>query len=690
MKEKIIEILTSATKKMSVYEIRDELKLENIDELSKTLDELVDEYKVYKTGNKKYMLFSKNDFFRVGILSMNKKGFGFVISEDPNRKDVFINGSSLNKATDGDKVLISVEPKDNSGKVLKILSRDLDCLIGEIVFEHHKAYLKLDDEKKKMKILVKGSKLDDVVEGTKVKVKITKEKTNSTFIANIEKIIGHKNDPHVDVLSVALKYDFDPTFPLDVEEQIDKIETEVDEKELVGRRDLTGEMIFTIDGDDTKDIDDAISVSKHDGIYTLGVHIADVSHYVTEGSPLDNEAYKRGTSAYLADSVIPMLPHKLSNGICSLNPGVIRLSESCIMDINTKGEIIRHEIFPSYIKSNIQMTYNKVNNIINNNIIAEGYEPYVDSLKLMQELAHILRKNKETRGYLAFDIPEAKAICDENGKCIDIKKRLQDEGECLIEDFMIAANECVATHLRNLNVPSIYRIHEKPDPDKVNEFIAYAVPLGLKLTEPLAEYTPRKIQSLLNEVNELENSEVLSELLLRSMRKAIYSTDNVGHFGLGSECYTHFTSPIRRYPDLTIHRLLRKYVFENNKNTSGMQEKMAATAENSSLREQASIEAEREVLSMKMAEYMESHIGEEYEGVISGLTNFGMFIALPNLIEGLVHLNNLTDDYYNYDEKNMSMTGERKGKRYHLGDKVKIKVIGATKSNGQIDFMIIE
>ena len=689
MKDKILEILTNSSKKLNCYEIQEALKASDVNSVIECLNKLENEYLVYKTKSNKYMLFSRNAYFRIGNLAMNKKGYGFVLSENEEQKDIYVNGNDLNNATDGDRVLISVDPINNSGKVIKILKRDLEGLVGEIYFESKKAYLKLDDEKKNIRIIVKGDKVKDVVEGTKVKVKIDKIKKGKTFIAEIEKIIGHKNDPHVDVLSIALKYGFDNTFPEEVIKQVTEIENEVSEKELQGRTDLTDKIIFTIDGDDTKDIDDAISIEKKGDNYILGVHIADVSNYVTENSPLDIEAYNRGTSAYLADSVIPMLPHKLSNGICSLNPGVIRLAESCVMEINSKGEVVSHTIFPSYIKSRIQMTYKKVNNILKNNIVAEGYEPFVDKLKEMEELAKILRQNKINRGYLAFDIPEAKAICDENGKCIDIIKRTQDVGECLIEDFMIAANECVASHIYNLNLPSIYRVHDKPNPEKLMDFVNFAIPFGFKLNDNLENITPRSIQSILKDIELFDNAEILSEVLLRSMKKAVYSKDNIGHFGLGSKCYTHFTSPIRRYPDLIVHRLVRKYIFNNDRNVAGLEEKLGSDAENSSLREQASIEAEREVLDMKMAEYMESHIGEEYDGMISGVTNFGMFVQLPNLIEGLVHVSTLDDDYYSNDEKTKRMVGKDKGKSYGLGDKVRVKVISASKTSGEIDFKIV-
>ena len=463
-------------------------------------------------------------------------------------------------------------------------------------------------------------------------------------------------------------------------------------QDKVGRVDLTDKQIFTIDGADTKDIDDAISYEYENGLHVLGVHIADVSYYVTENSFLDKDALARGTSSYLADSVIPMLPHKLSNGICSLNEGVERLTQSCVMKIDNKGNVVDYDIFPSFIKSKKKMTYSKVNDIIMRNIIDPEYTEYADTLKQMNNLAHILRENKVKRGYIDFDLDEAKVIVDEDKNVAGIEKRVREDGEKLIEDFMIAANETVATHIFNMNLPFLYRVHDVPNVEKVDKFLKMVSLLGYKLTGKVKDLTPISMQKLLNQLKDVPQYKILSSMLLRSMRKAVYQRENIGHFGLGSKCYTHFTSPIRRYPDLEVHRLLRKYLYENQINEETIdyyQANLDIIATQSSEREQAAVDAEREVMDMKMAEYMESHIGEEYEGIITGVENFGFFVELDNMVEGLVHVNSLKGDYYNYVEELLCLIGQNTKKRYTMGDRVKVKCVGASKEARTIDFELV-
>ena len=388
-----------------------------------------------------------------------------------------------------------------------------------------------------------------------------------------------------------------------------------------------------------------------------------------------------------------MLPHQLSNGICSLNEGVIRLSMSCVMEIDNNGKVVNYEIFPSYIKSSKKMTYKHVNNLLMRNIVDEGYEPFKDILLKMNELAHILRKEKISRGYIDFEIDEAKIVQDESGKAIDVIKRVREDGEKLIEDFMIAANECVAQTIYNMDLPFIYRIHENPKPEKVDEFLNLVKILGYKLKTNVKEITPKVMQSVINELKDKPEFPILSTLLLRSMRKAEYSKENLGHFGLASKAYTHFTSPIRRFPDLTVHRLLKKYLVENDMSMTTintLETSLIEVASQSSEREVAAVDAERDVDDMKMAEYMESHVGEEFEGIISGITSYGMFVELPNLIEGLVHISTLKGDYFNYIEEILSMVGKSTKKTYRLGDKVKVKCVAASKLSSSIDFELVE
>ena len=547
-----------------------------------------------------------------------------------------------------------------------------------------------------MNIIIDKEDIDDLVDGHKIQVSIVKDMGNHRYLGKVNKIIGHKNDPGVDILSIMYNYEINDVFPEAVMEEVDKLPSEVLKNEIKGRRDLRDEVIFTIDGDDTKDIDDAISIKKDGDNYILGVHIADVSYYVKEGTELYKEAYDRGTSVYLADRVVPMLPHKLSNGICSLNPNVDRLAISCEMEINKDGKIINHDIFESVIKSNIQMTYKNVNKILNNEEIPTGYENYVDDLKLMEELAQILRKEKEKRGYLDFDSKEAKIIVDENGKAIDVVLRESGKGENLIEDFMIAANETVASHLYYLNYPSIYRVHEVPDDDKIKEFINSVSVLGINVKGKREFSNPRNLKTLLDQLKDREEFDILSNMLLRCMRKAEYKDQNLGHYGLGSKCYTHFTSPIRRFPDTTVHNLLRKYIFnepepkELNKLIDYYKDVLPEIAEHSSLKERNSIDCERDVEDMKMAEYMEDHIGEEYDGIIDSILNFGMFVCLPNMIEGLVRYENIVGDYFEFNEETNMLIGKRTGKKYKLGQKVRVKCISASKENSTIDFALVE
>lgn len=678
-------------------EINDMLGLKTASEykeLQEALDELVKEYVVFFTKKEKYILLKNCPGLKVGKLSVNKKGFGFVILDKED--DLYVEASNMNGAIDGDIVLAEkfMSGVRREAKVIRIIKRELDDLVGEIAYnEKGKPILILDDNKKDLTIELTGEKLKDCVEGHKVLVKALKEINKRKYLCEVIKVIGHKNDPGTDILSIAYRHGIYEDFGEEVEKELESIPNQVSEKDLKGRKDLTNEVIFTIDGDDTKDIDDAISIKmKENGNYELGVHIADVSNYVKENTALGDAAYERGTSSYLADTVIPMLPHKLSNGICSLNEGEVRLSMSCVMEINHKGKVVDYDIFPSYIKSRKKMTYKKVNDIIIRDIVVPGYEEFVDDLKLMNELHKILRKEKINRGYINFEIDEAKIIQDENGKAIDVVKRVREEGEMLIEDFMIAANETVAGHIFQMDLPFIYRVHEDPKPEKIEEFMNLVKILGYKLTGNVNSITPKTMDNILSQLKDKKEFEILSALLLRSMRKAEYSKDNLGHFGLASRAYTHFTSPIRRYPDLVVHRLLKKYLVENDMSMTTIQtldSSLIEIAQHSSERERAAVDAERDVLDMKMAEYMEDHIGEEYEGMINTITNFGFFVELPNLVEGLVHVQSLKGDYFTYVPEILAMIGKSTKKMYRLGDKVKVKCVAASKEASMVDFELV-
>ena len=692
MEEQIIEILKNEFKGQTIDEINKKLNyksLEDINKLQEVLDKMTMDGILHKSKKRDYILMQNTKSLKCGTLRVNRSGNGFVnISDGP---DVFIKSEHLNGAINNDFVEIdfSTYKGNENAFVIKVLKRNLDNLVGEIIKVKNKLIFKADDEKLDLIIKLTKESSRQLVEGHKVLVKVIRGLGKKEYLGEVVKIIGHKNDPGVDIISIALRHGIETEFNEAVINELKTIPNKVLEEEKIGRKDLTNELIFTIDGDDTKDIDDAISVERNNENYILGVHIADVSHYVLMGTALYDAAYLRGTSSYLADTVIPMIPHQLSNGICSLNPDVERLTISCVMTINPSGKVIDYSIFPSIIKSKKQMTYKNVNKILEENIIPEGYEKYAENLKLMQELASILRAEKESRGYIDFGLDEAKIIQDENGKAIDIVKRDRGIGENLIEDFMIAANETIATHIANMDLPFIYRVHDIPNTEKIEDFKNLIKQMGYQLQTNLNKITPLTMQSILKELKDKKEFSILSDMLLRSMKKAIYSPNNIGHFGLASTNYTHFTSPIRRFPDLTVHRLLRTYLFEKRLDIETInynQKYLVDVAENSSEREVEAAEAERDVLAMKMAEYMESHVGEEYIGIISGVTNFGLFIQLDNLIEGLVHISTL-DGYYEYIPELLSLISENK--RYRIGDTVKVKVINASKENSAIDFEIV-
>ena len=695
MEEQILDILKKEDKALSVHEINDSLGFTTVDELKellKVLNKLEDNLKIYRTKKDNYMLFT-NSHLKIGTLIVNKRGFGFVDIEGD--EDVFIAPSNLNGAIHNDKVIVEITSKNGmqlEGRILKIVDRKFKHMVGEFYYNKGKAYVDLDDEKIKLKIQIDKNKTMGAMNGHKVLVKITNKIKDYEYKGEIIKILGHKNDPGVDILSIVAKYGINYSFPEEVMKQTEQIPITIENENFENRRDLRNELIFTIDGDDTKDIDDAISLKiLENGNYELGVHIADVSYYVTEESALDKEAYDRGTSVYLADRVIPMLPHKLSNGICSLNEGEDRFTISCVMEIDNKGKVISYDIFESIICSKKKMTYKNVNKILEENIVPEGYEKFEQTLKDMLKLAHILRKMKENRGYIDFGIDEAKIIVDDKGKAVDVVKRYRGEGENLIEDFIIAANETVATHIYYMDLPFVYRIHGEPNEEKIDRFISFISILGYKINGKIKDVKPTTIKFILEQLKDKEEYHILSSMMLRSMQKAVYDKNNIGHFGLGSKCYTHFTSPIRRYPDLTVHRLLRKYLFKNQINkevTEYWDNKLIYLTEHSSQKERDSVDCEREVDDMKKAEYMMNHIGEEYDGIISSVTSFGMFVELENLIEGLIRIEDLPNDNYVYDEATFSIRGDKNKRGYRLGDKVRIKVVQANKEAKTIDFVL--
>ena len=696
MKEIILDKLRDNTS-LTIMELNDLLGLTTIDEyksLQNTLDEMVSDGILYYSDKKKKYLLLENSHLVKGTLSLNEKGFGFIII-NKDTKDVYVNEKNINGAQDGDLVLFEYLNKDKErpeGRIIKTIKRNYEPLVGEVILVDGEYFVKPD--RKGANIYIPRDNLNGAVEGHKVVVTPLKE---GNRVGKITKIIDHKNDVGVDILSFVYEYNFSPSFPDEVVEELDDIPSYLTEEEInkelsSGRRDLRSEEIFTIDGSDTKDIDDAISLSKlDDGKYKLGVHIADVSYYVKEGTKLDDEAYFRGTSVYLVDRVLPMLPHKLSNGICSLNENEDRFAFSCEMIIDDNGDIGHYEIFKSIIRSRKKMTYEEVNKILEENTTSEDYKPFEKTLLLMNELSKILRKKMIRRGYIEFESTEAKIKVDENCHPTHIESRVQRSGEELIENFMIAANETVASSIYYKNLPGIYRVHDKPDEKRLGEFMKFLSLHGYVVNGKNKIDNPKDLQHILSQLEEVPEVRVLHDMAIRSQAKAVYSDINIGHFGLGSKCYSHFTSPIRRYPDLILHRLLKDYNYNySDRIISERKEELPIECEHCSIREQEAQNCERDVDKMKKAEYMMDHIGEVYDGIISGVVEFGFFVELENTIEGLVKAESIKGDYYVFDNDLMALIGKKSKKKYSFGDKVKVKVIRADKDKSEIDFEIYD
>ena len=697
MKDQILDVLNNTKKALAIEEIADALDIstvEKLQELIQVLNEMEDRLQVSRTKKNNYMLFDNHNL-AVGTITINPKGFGFVII--PGREDVFVERKNQNGALHNDEVIIEYLDKEkNEGRVLKVVSRNLKEAVGEFFYKKRKCGVTLDDPRLNIDIKIDKKKTMGAMDGHKVLVKILNPVKNNIYNGEVVRILGHKNDPGVDILSIVASLGINDTFSEEVEKELNNIPYELSEEEIKERlkfgKDLRDQVIFTIDGDDTKDVDDAISIKKlPNGNYILGVHIADVSHYVKLGSAIEEEAYSRGTSVYLANSVIPMLPHKLSNGICSLNENVDRLAMSCEMEIDPNGKILDSNIFPSVIRSRKKMTYKNVNKILEEDIIPEGYEEFSDDICMMGQLAKILRKEKIGRGYIEFDIDEAKIIVNEQGEAIDVVKRYRGAGENLIEDFMIAANESVASTIYFMDLPFVYRIHGEPNEEKIESFKRLLRILGYRV-EKTDNITPKVMQNILNDLKDKKEFYVLSNLLLRSMQKATYDPTNIGHFGLASKCYTHFTSPIRRYPDLTVHRLLKKYLVEHDmsmETITYLERILPELTSHASKQERLSIECERAVDDMKKAEYMMKHIGEEYDGIITGVTSFGMFVGLENLVEGLVKLDRM-DGIFTYDEDTFSLISNDKKTIYRLGDNLRVVCVNANKETKTVDFEVVK
>ncbi|MFC3927657.1 ribonuclease R [Streptococcus caprae] len=633
-----------------------------------------------------------------GIFRANKAGFGFV-TVDSDEDDMFVGRNDVNYAIDGDVVEVEVikvadrlKGMGAEARVVNIVERSLKTVVGKFIMDDDKpkyiGYIKSKNQKISQPIYIRKEPV--VLDGTEViKVDIEKYPTkhHDYFVGAVRDIIGHVDDAGIDVLEVLESMDIVSEFPEKVLEEVNKVPEVPSDKDYLGRLDLRQEITFTIDGADAKDLDDAVHIKRLDnGNFELGVHIADVSYYVTEGSELDKEALRRGTSVYVTDRVVPMLPERLSNGICSLNPNVDRLTQSALMEITPQGKVVNYQIGQSVIKTTFRMTYSAVNEILaGDEELAEQYRAIVPSIEAMAELHEILEAMRVRRGALNFDTSEAKIIVNDKGFPVDIQVRQRGVAERMIESFMLAANECVAEHFAKAKLPFIYRIHEEPKSEKLQKFMDFASLFGVQVQGTASKISQSALQDFMRRVEGQPGGEVLSMMLLRSMQQARYSEHNHGHYGLAAEFYTHFTSPIRRYPDLLVHRLIRDYSRAGQDQVAHFEAVIPEIASQASSLERRAIDAERVVEAMKKAEYMQEHVGEEFDGIVSSVVKFGLFVELPNTIEGLIHVTTLPE-YYDYNERNLTLKGEKSGTVFSVGQAIRVKLVKADKETGDIDF----
>jgi ribonuclease R len=677
---------------------------EEQDSFVQLIEELEAEGKIVKTRAQRYGVPERFNLVR-GILQGSAKGFAFVIPDlgQPDTQDIFIQPNDLNGAMDRDLVLVRIHTRKRAdkrpeGEVIRILKRGRTSIVGTFTqLNSHFGFVVPDDPRLSTDIFIPAELRKGATDKQKVVVKLLNFPTGRhSAEGEVIEILGHKDDPGIDIISIIRKHGLPEEFSEEVLKEAENVPAEVSEEEIKNRRDLRERTMVTIDGEDAKDLDDAVSVERlPNGNVRLGVHIADVSYYVKEGSALDREAYERGCSVYLVDRVIPMLPPRLSNGICSLNPQVDRLAMTCDMEIDiTTGRAVDYEIYPSVIRTNERMTYTAIKKILvdeDPELIAR-YEPLIDDFRLMGQLAAVLREKRLHRGAIDFNFDEAKVIVDEQGKPIDVVKRPRTIAERLIEEFMLIANETVAEHFARLEVPFVYRIHENPDSEKLQAFYEFVSSFGHSIKGRPDKVKPRSLQRLLNKIEGLPEEKAISTVLLRSMKQAKYAAECVGHFGLAAPFYCHFTSPIRRYPDLLIHRIIREVLTKGSlsvERIEELQEFLPEAAQHSSVRERVAVDAERETDALKQAEYMEQHIGEEFEGTISSVTSFGIFVELPNTIEGMIHVSYLTDDYYYYNDRAHILIGDRTGRIFRIGDAVKVRVAGVNLEERKIDFELI-
>lgn len=701
IKERILEYLEQETYiPMLKEELKDIFQLKTKSETKafyKILQDMEKEGSIFKDNNEKYDLF-KNSGFIVGELQGHERGFGFLIPDDKELDDVFISSDNMLNAFSGDKVIAKIireknDERSSEGEIIKILSRKNNTIVGTFQNSKNFGFVLPDNRKINYDVFIPKNEINKAKSNQKVVVEITKWPMNGRNPeGKIIEIIGFSGEKGTDILSIVKQMELHYEFPNKVINEAENINQEVTEEEIKDRVDIRDMKTFTIDGADAKDLDDAITIEiLENGNYNLGVHIADVSHYVKEKSPMDKEAYDRGNSVYLLDRVIPMLPEELSNGICSLNPDVDRLALSVFMEIDSNGNVKYHKIEETVINSDRRLVYDDVSDLLEDKGTDESLYGLEEELFLLRDLAKVLNEKRNRRGSINFDFPETKILLDENGRPSDIEEEERRVANNIIEECMLVCNETIAENMHWAEIPFLYRIHEEPSMERIGEFNKIIHNFGYMI-KGNQEIHPKELQKLTEEIKGKKEERLISTLMLRSLKKARYSEEEDMHFGLAAKYYCHFTAPIRRYADLEIHRIIKLYI--NGKLNSNRQEKLDGflpkVAEHVSKTERVAEEAEREVEDLKMAEYMSERIGNEYEGIISSLTNFGIFVQLKNTVEGLIRYQDMTDDYYDFDENNYIVMGRRSNKKYNLGDTVKIRVVDADINSRTIDFKFVK
>ena len=711
-KEAIVSYIENeAVRPLSEAELAEQLCIDTVEglvQLKGLLQELEGEGALVLSRKKRYGLPSQFNLL-IGTISRHPKGFGFLVVEDSDVDDVYIHSSELNGAMNGDKVIVRLKRPAGfdsrtmtkfraEGEVIRILQRKVQQVVGTFENSKHFGFVVPDDKRFGSDVFIAKDNFNGARNGMKVLVEITSwpQKTRSAE-GKIVQIIGYKDSPGVDILSIIFGHDLPQGFPVEVLEYAEAIPEKIPTEELAKRQDLRDVQMITIDGDDAKDLDDAVSVQHlPNGNYLLGVHIADVGHYVTEDNVLDKEALERATSIYLIDRVIPMLPQKLSNGVCSLNAGEDRLAMTCMMEVDSKGVVVAHEIFESVIHVDYRMTYKNVTKMLveQDETLCEQYKVLLPMLKDMEALQGILERKRIHRGAIEFHAPESKVILDKKGKPVRIEWRESGIADKIIEEFMLCANETVAEHYFWMEVPFLYRVHEEPKTEDVMEVNKFLQALGYSIKGAGNTIHPKAYQSIVEEVAGKPEEQIVNTVLLRSMQHARYDTEALGHFGLSAQYYSHFTSPIRRYPDLAIHRVIKELLHNGNrlneKRIAVLNKKMAHYAMQSSQREKVAEDAERDSVDLKKVEFMQPHVGETFTAKISGVTNFGLFVQLDNSIEGLVHISTLVDDFYQFRPESFSLLGEHSRKVYQLGQVLQVRLTRVSVEDRQIDFEVVK